>query len=70
MSAETCQSDFFTTTEAAQFLGVSIGTLEVWRCTKRYSLPYLKIGRLVKYRRHDLVAWAESRRVSCAPVGV
>ncbi len=53
--------------QAADFLGVSPGTLSVWRSTKRYPLPYLKVGRLVKYRRSDLEQWLASRTVSCAP---
>ena len=38
-------------------LGVTPRTLEVWRCTKRQPLPYVKVGRLVKYRRSDLDAF-------------
>lgn len=46
---------------AAQLLDVSPGTLSVWRSTGRYSLPFLKIGRKVRYRRADLEAWLERR---------
>ena len=35
--------------ETADLLGVSSGTLAVWLCCKRYNLPYIKVGRLVKY---------------------
>jgi len=70
MATGTIPSEYLNTTEAAEFLGVSIGTLEVWRSTKRYAIPYLKCGRLVRYKRSDLVAWLESRTVSCAPVEV
>jgi excisionase family DNA binding protein len=49
--------------EAAKFLGLSRGTLEVWACTKRYPLPYVKVGRLVKYRLSDLQAFLDSRTV-------
>lgn len=37
------------------------GTLAVWRSTGRYNLPFIKIGRKVRYRRADLEAWIESR---------
>ena len=48
--------------EAAQFLdGVTPGTLSVWRSTGRYNLPFIKIGRNVRYRRSDLIAWLEKR---------
>lgn len=46
---------------AAAMLDVSPGTLSVWRSTGRYALPYLKIGRKVRYRRADLEAWLASR---------
>ena len=47
--------------EAAEVLTLSPGTLSVWRSTGRYALPFLKIGRKVRYRRADLLAWMESR---------
>lgn len=49
--------------EAAAHIGVMPSTLAVWRCTKRYPIPYLKVGRLVKYRRTDLDAYLMSRTV-------
>ena len=53
--------DLLNEQEAAQFLDVVPGTLSVWRSTGRYNLPFVKIGRSVKYRRSDLLAWIESR---------
>lgn len=50
-----------TRAEAATFLGVSKGTLEVWASTQRYNLPFVKIGRLAKYRMCDLEAFIQSR---------
>jgi len=46
---------------AAALLDVSPGTLSVWRSTGRYNLPFLKVGRKVRYRRADLLFWLESR---------
>ena len=40
--------------QAATYLGVKEQTLACWSTTKRYALPYVKVGRLVKYRRVDL----------------
>ena len=40
--------------EAAAYLGVAEQTLAVWKCTGRRSLPFVKIGRLVRYRKADL----------------
>lgn len=46
---------------ATEFLDLKRGTLAVWRSTGRYNLPYLKIGRKVRYRHSDLLAWLEAR---------
>lgn len=50
---------------AAKFLGgttpLSVGTLAVWRSTKKYNLPYVKIGRYVRYRKSDLRKFAQER---------
>lgn len=40
--------------QAAKYLGVTSSTLAVWACTKRYCLPFVKVGRLCKYRQQDL----------------
>lgn len=49
------------TEEASQYLGVTRDTLAVWRTTRRYELPYIKVGRLVKYRLTDLDEWLNNR---------
>ena len=41
----------------ADELDIKKGTLAVWRTTKRYQLPYFKVGRLVKYRVGDVRAF-------------
>ena len=35
--------------QVSRILGISVETLNVWRATKRYNLPYVKTGRLVRY---------------------
>ena len=47
--------------QVAELLGVSTHTLAVWRCEKRYHLPYVKSGRLVRYRESDVDAFIQSR---------
>lgn len=44
---------------AAKLLGVKEHTLAVWATTHKYNLPYVKVGRLVKYRLSDLEAFLE-----------
>lgn len=50
--------------QAAEVLGVKPGTLEVWRCTKRYGLAYVKVGRNVRYRRSALDTFVAARTVA------
>ncbi len=52
--------------QAAEYIGVTPRTLEVWRCTKRYSIQFIKVGRLVRYRKEALDAFLESRTVGDA----
>ncbi len=57
-------SSLLTTKQAAHYLGLtSPKTLEVWRCTKRYPLPYVKVGGLVRYRLTDLDTFIADRTV-------
>ena len=48
-------------TEAAEYIGVTVRTLSVWRCVGRYNIPFIKVGRLVKYRKSALDAFLDSR---------
>ncbi|NDV28151.1 AlpA family transcriptional regulator [Desulfovibrio sp. JC010] len=50
------------TKEAAEKLGLSPGTLEVWRCLGK-GPRYIKIGRRVGYDLKDLDAYVESCKV-------
>lgn len=54
-------SNLMTPDQVAAYLGVSVETLNVWRCTKRYNLPYIKAGRLVRYRFEDVETFVTSR---------
>ena len=47
--------------QAAISIDVTPGTLSVWRSTGRYNLPFIKVGRKVRYRRADLETWLEAR---------
>ena len=58
-----CQSSnhLLTPPEAAAYIGVTENTLSVWRCVGRYAIPFIKSGRLVKYRKSELDAFLERR---------
>ena len=47
--------------ETAALLRVAVGTLAVWRSTKRYPLPYLKLGHAVRYRETDIERFMKER---------
>jgi excisionase family DNA binding protein len=56
--------ELLSTVEAAAYLGLTPHALEVWRCTGRHQIPFIKVGRLVRYRQNDLDRWLESRLVN------
>lgn len=45
--------------EVANLLGVRLGTVYQW--THTGFIPYVKLGKLVKFREQDVVAWVEKR---------
>ena len=47
--------------EAGEYLGIKPNTLDAWASTGRYNLKYIKVGRLVRYRKEDLDAFPEER---------
>ena len=54
-------------TAAAQYLGISPGTLANWQCSHFRKVPHVKIGRRVMYRRQDLERFIESNIVDPLP---
>ncbi|MES9818808.1 MAG: helix-turn-helix domain-containing protein [Candidatus Thiodiazotropha sp.] len=56
-----CFPKLLTPEDVAKILSVTTHTLAVWRCEGRYSLPYIKTGRLVRYRADDVLAFIEAR---------
>lgn len=57
-------TELLTRRQAAEYIGVVYGTLHIWASTGKYSLPYIRVGRKAMYRRADLDAWLQSRRVT------
>ena len=52
--------------EAAEYLGVKVQTLAVWRTARRYDLAFIRIGSRIQYKKADLDAFIERRRVAAA----
>jgi hypothetical protein len=53
--------------EAADLLSISPATLATWRCTGRYDLPFVRIGRAIRYLEADVLAFINKRRHEPAP---
>jgi excisionase family DNA binding protein len=45
--------------QVSNILGVKKHTLAVWRSSGRYQLPFVKAGRLVRYRSSDVDCFLE-----------
>jgi len=54
------QSGLMSRREAAHYLGITATTLAIWKSTGRYTLPFVRIGRLIKYRQSDLDVFIEN----------
>ena len=49
------------TADAARYLNCSEGTLRQWVSKRR--IPFVRVGRLVRFRREDLDRWMDDRLV-------
>jgi excisionase family DNA binding protein len=56
--------ELLTRAQAAEFLGIAAQTLACWATHKRYPLPYIKVGRSVRYSRDALAEFVRSRTVN------
>ena len=57
------QTRLLTPQAVAELTGLPVGTLAQWRSQKR-GIPYLKIGRTVRYDPADVQAYLEGCKVS------
>ena len=55
--------EILTTKQAADYLCLTEATLTTWRCTKAVRVPFIKLGRSVRYRKVDLDAFIKSNVV-------
>jgi excisionase family DNA binding protein len=61
--AKASLNDLLKPEEVANLTGLSLETLAQWRSQKR-GIPYLKVGRAVRYDPADVQAYLEGCRVS------
>ena len=52
--------------EAAAYLGTTVGTLNVWRHFGKNTIPFVRLGRSIRYRKSDLDEWIEAHIVTNA----
>lgn len=55
--------EYINTEEASAYLGLSKPQLEIWR-SQGDGPPYIKLSRLVRYKKSDLDSWMVVRRQS------
>lgn len=48
------------TDQVASILNLSDGTLRVWRSLGKKELPYIKLGRAVRYREKDILEYIKN----------
>ena len=53
--------------DAADLLSLSVRTLQSWRI-RMAGPPFVQVGRAVRYRRRDLIAWIDANTIG-APIG-
>ncbi len=51
------------TDKVAAYIGVTENPLSVWRCVGRYNIQFIKVGRLVRYRKSALDNFLDRRTV-------
>ena len=56
-----------TPNQVAEILGISVGTLTVWRSTCRYQLPWIKVGSRVMNDIASVETFIDARRQSPIP---
>lgn len=53
----------------AKYLGITVYTLAAWRVHRRMDLPYIKVGRMVRYRVRDVLDFLGRRLVNANEAG-
>jgi predicted DNA-binding transcriptional regulator AlpA len=63
--AEVEEDVLLTTLQAARRIAFSPATLATWRCVKgedEQPIPYVRLGRSIRYRRSDVQKFVEQER--------
>ncbi len=57
------RTELLTAEDVSNLTGLSVETLAQWRSRKKH-IPYLKVGRLIRYSQKDIQVYLDSCRVS------
>ena len=63
-SMDYASNDLVSPQETADHLGLKVGTLAIWRCLKKTELPWVKVGRKIKYRPCDVQSYILNHRIA------
>lgn len=55
-------SRFLSKKELAEYLGLSVFTVDAW-VSERREIPFVKMGRRVMFDLNDVLAWIESNKM-------
>lgn len=58
------EGELLNETEAARIIRITPGTLRAWRSRGGPAIPYIRIGRSIRYRLEDLKAFVDANRVA------
>lgn len=50
--------------EVADYLSISVRTLAKWRSIGSPNIPYIKVGRCIRYKKSDLEAYLDEHTVN------
>lgn len=53
-------SILMTQAQAAKYLGTTVGTLNSWRYYGKNTIPFIRWGNRIRYRKADLDTWIEN----------
>ncbi len=61
------QDPLLTSEQAAEYIGIKVNTLAIWRMQRRPGSPaFVRVGSHVRYRQSELERWIKSQTVEYA----
>ena len=68
MSEITFNTSLMDQKAAATYLGTTVASLNTWRATGKYKIPYVRWGHNISYRKEDLDAWIAEHLENVRPI--